>query len=290
MDDKFHHILQQRIAKEKPETIEDLQKILNSFIGKTPEELEFKAQTDADKALELIWQAYELPPDKGRRLAQKALKLHSDCIEAYEYIGGTYSYYHKRAPYFEKGIEIGRRIFGGEYLKRHKGHFWLATETRPFMRCLASLAECHYAMFQIEQAIDIWKEMLELNPNDNQGMRYNLLPALVEIKDFTTFKKMRKKHPEGTATLLYTDALAAFSENGATPTANRYLKYAMSSNSYVPPLLLAESPPDEYPYNYTMHSREEALIYVHSAWRSWSDWQTPGAKNWLQKAWWNRKR
>jgi tetratricopeptide (TPR) repeat protein len=285
MNDKLNRIIQQRIAELKPETIEDLQKILDSFIGKTLEQLEFHTETDEDKALELVWEANRLPIDKGRRLAQKALKMDPDCLEAYEYLGNSYSYYDKRRPYFEKAVEIGRRRFGGDFLKENKGAFWMMSETRSYMRCLLGLAECLFALLQTKHAVEIWKEMLDLNPNDNQGVRYILMPILVETKDFATYKKIRKKYKEASPMLLYSDALAAFAENGDTPKTNKLLRSAILSNRFVPPLLLATYPPDALPDTYQRNSKEEALIYVSSAWRGWYHDTTPGAKEWLQYEW-----
>lgn len=157
MQDKFHRILQKLIEKENIQSVEELQELMNSLTGKPmPDISELGIElTDEDKARQLAWEARELPVDKGRRRAKKALKLDADCIEAYEYLGESYSYYDKRQEYFEKGVEIGRRIYGGQFMKENKGQFWLIAETRPFMRCLAGLAECCYGPGQTSRAIEI---------------------------------------------------------------------------------------------------------------------------------------
>lgn len=284
MNDKFHRIIQQLIDQHQPESPEELQKLLDSLMGKSVYDMELPAEgkTDADKAQELVWAAYELPIDKGRRRAKKALKLDPDCIAAHEYIGNTYQYYHKRGPHFEKGVEIGRRIFGGDFLKANKGHFWGITETRPFMRCLGMLAECFYEPGQTPNAIEIWKEMIELNPNDNQGIRYNLLAALLEKKDLKGYKKYRKKYDDDASSyILFSDALKAYIEEGDTAKTQQKLKKAMNSNQYVVPIMMAEYPPEEYPSSYTWGGEEEAIIYTHMAWRAWK-WND-GAKDWMRK-------
>jgi tetratricopeptide (TPR) repeat protein len=280
MQDKLNLTIQQLIEKEQPKSIEDLQKLLNTLVGKTLDELPFIAQNDAQKAVEMVWEAWELSPDKGKQLTQKALELHPDCIEAHEYMGESYSYYDKRAIHFQKGVEIGRRIFGGAFLKENKGYFWGVSETRPFMRCLSSLANCHYSLLGCTEAIEIWKEMLELNPNDNQGIRFNLFPALLETNNLKDFKKYRKKHTDGSSMMLFNDALAEFMEKGACESSNVLLQVAANNNKFVRPLLLATYPPKASPATYTLNSPEEAVIYVHSAWRAWL--RAKGAKDWLK--------
>lgn len=239
--------------------------------------------TEEDKASQLVWEARDLPVDKGRRRAKKALKLNPDCIEAYEYLGDSYSYYDKRQEYLEKGVEIGRRIFGGQFMKENKGHFWLVPETRPFMRCLAGLAECYYGPGQTHKAIEIWEEMLRLNPGDNQGIRYVLLPALLEKKELAKYEKHRKEYDEGTAMMEFSDALYLFMKNGDTSESVSRLKSAISNNKFVPRYLLAEYPPEEFPFTYSLHSEEEAIIYAGYAWRAWL-W-AEGARDWLRKVW-----
>ncbi|MEN0045843.1 MAG: hypothetical protein AAF806_02160 [Bacteroidota bacterium] len=284
MNDKFHAIIQKLIDQHQPESKEELQELLNSLVGQSIYDMELPdhEKTDADKAQELVWEAYELPIDKGRRRAKKALKLDPDCIAAHEYIGNTYQYYHKRGPHFEKGVEIGRRIFGGDFLKTNKGHFWGVTETRPFMRCLGMLAECYYNPGQTTKAIEIWKEMLELNPNDNQGMRYNLLAALLEQRDLKSYEKYRKEYDdEDSSFFLFSDALKAFIEEGDTTKSRQILRAAIGSNKYVVPIMTSEYPPEEYPDSYGWGNEDQAIIYAHMAWRAWR--RNDGARDWMKK-------
>ncbi len=281
LPDKFHKMIQKIIDEKKPQSPEELQEILNAMSGKSFDEMKFTPESDEEKALALVWEARELPIDKGRRRAKKALKIYPDCIEAYEYLGSTYQYYHKGAEHYEKGVEIGRRVFGGDFLKQNKGHFWMITETRPFMRCLGALADAYYFPGGVTKAIPIWEEMLDLNPNDNQGIRYSLLSAYLEDKDFVKFKKLRKEFDESGALMLFPDALAEFAQNGDTPKAQKLLQKAKKSNQYVVPLLVQQYPPEEHVYSYSWGSEEEAIIYLNYGWRSWMFNQ--GAKDWVKK-------
>ncbi len=281
--DKFHHTLKKLIEQQGIQTQEELEALMSSLLGKPLPELSKEDMTAEEQARELVWEAQELPINKGRRRAKKALKLYPDCIEAYEYLGESYQYYDKRQEYFEKGIEIGRRIFGGDFLKEHKGHFWHIAETRSFMRCLGGLAECYYDPGQTPKAIAIWKEMLELNPGDNQGVRYALLSALLEVKDLETYHTYHKKYKEKTTMSLYPQALYTYLRKGDVAESRAKLRAAVKANPHVPPLLFATYPPQEYLYSYVMGSEEEAIIYLHYAWRSWLLAQ--GAVEWVKRNW-----
>jgi len=76
----------------------------------------------------------------------------------------------------KKAIEAGRRDLGEEYSRENKGHFWAMIETRPFMRAMGALAESLADNeYHLDEAIAVHEEMLDLNPSDNQGIRYGLL-------------------------------------------------------------------------------------------------------------------
>ena len=281
--DKFHRDLQKLIQKANPQSEEELRQLLNSLMGKPLPEMADEDKTPEDRALDLVDEAWQSSKTKGRELANEALEIWPDCLPAYEYLGNSYTTREKRVAYFEKGVAIGQRVFGGKFLKENKGHFWGITETRSYMRCLNELALTHQAAGRVQGAADIWKEMLELNPGDNQGIRYELLPVLLELGDVQSFKKYRKKYPEDGTMMYFNDALARFTEQGGTKESNLILRAAIGNNKFVPPLLLADAPPTESPSSYTLHSREEALVYAHSAWKVWAG--TTGAKEWLKKQW-----
>jgi tetratricopeptide (TPR) repeat protein len=52
--------------------------------------------------------------------------------------------------------------------------FWLDVDSRPFMRALHGRGLCLWRLGQIDEARQIFAQMLELNPNDNQGVRFLL--------------------------------------------------------------------------------------------------------------------
>lgn len=283
--DSFHRLIQKAIDEKNPQSPEELQEVLNSFIGMKLDQIEAnvsnKEKTPAEKARDLVWAAQSVPVARGRAKAKRALKLDPNCIEAYEFLAGSYQTFEKIIPCLEKGVAIGRRIYGGDYLKENKGRFWGLIETRPFMRCFGGLAECSYLIGQTRKAIEIWKEMLILNPNDNQGIRDKLAPALLEIKDLKGYDKMIEPYKDDiTAGIAFNNTLRQFMEKGGTKEVENLLKEGQSRNKHVIPLLLATYPPDEMPSSYTLGSRDEAILYAHSAWRAWAS--NKAAQSWLK--------
>ncbi len=257
--------------------------MLNSLMGKPlPDHLPGELSIE-EQVLELVYDAWEAPVKEGIAMAEKALRIFPECIEAHEFLAAKSSKQKEQETHLEKAVEIGRHLFGGDFLKKYKGAFWGITETRPFMRCLTALALRRWEAGQVAEAAAIWEEMLELNPNDNQGNRFGFALTLLELGNLPKFKKLRKKYQDDSAMMYFNDALAAFMEGGENSQSNMMLSVAIGNNRFVPSLLLASKPPTGQPDSYTLHSREEAVIYARDAWRVWS--KTAGAKDWLNKRW-----
>lgn len=278
--DRHHHLLQRLIEQAQPKSIEELQELLDSLIGAPLPDIPEGERTPEVRAFDLVDEARGSSATKGQQLALQALEHWPDCIPAYEYLSATAKSKQQRIAYAEKGVEIGQRLFGGEFREKNAGHFWHITETRPYMRCLNILAHFSAGAGNLSKAIVIWEDILRLNPSDNQGVRYSLLPALLRQGDLNSYHKYRKEYPEDTTPLCFNDALVDFIEAGATPSANRRLRVAANNNRYTIPLLLHDAPPSEVPDNYALNSPEEAQIYASEAWQLWRE--IPGALEWLK--------
>lgn len=279
--DKFHRDLQKLIQKENPQTLEEMQKLMDSLMGKPLPETPDEDLTPEDKALDLVDEAWSVSAAKGKELAQKALDSWPDCIPAYEYLAAKTKSAKERKAYYQKGVDIGQRLFGGDFLQNNRGYFWGITETRPYMRCLDGLARNEAETGQLSKAIVIWEDMLSLNPHDNQGVRYNLLPALLRQHDLTSYHRYRKTYPEDSTMMVFNDALVSFMENGDSEESRAQLKASRSHNPYVVPLLLEKAPPSFSPDSYILNSPEEAFCYANDTWQVWQ--AAPGAIDWLKK-------
>lgn len=83
-------------------------------------------------------------------------------------------------PLIERAVDAARRVIGTDRFAEMAGHFWGHVETRPYMRARFALAEALSAAGRAGEAIEHYEALLALNPNDNQGVRYVLVPTLIE--------------------------------------------------------------------------------------------------------------
>ena len=125
-----------------------------------------------------------------------------------------------------------------------------------------------------DAALEHFRAMLKLNPNDNQGIRYLLLAGLLRRDDLSGAKALLAAYgDEWSANWLYTRALIAFRENaGAKPATLKLLKDARSSNEHVPAILAGIKPPVINDSGYvTMGGPDEATYYVLEFGKAWKD-------------------
>ncbi len=239
-------------------------------------------ETPLEKAQAIMYEAWSVPGKKRVQLAKRALKICADCADAYVLLAQESAKTLKEAKaFYEQGVQAGERALGPEFFEEQAGYFWGMTETRPYMRARQGLAECCLQLGETAEAIAHYQEMLRLNPNDNQGVRYMLLPCLLEEGDSEAVANLFQQYEdEASASWTYSRALWLFQKDGATEQTNQELQQALESNKYVPDYLLEKKKmPKQLPSLIGWGDESEAVSYAATALLAWH--KTPGALQWL---------
>jgi tetratricopeptide (TPR) repeat protein len=233
-----------------------------------------------NQAQELVYDAWEEPNrQKCLALARKALRISPYCTDAYNLLAGKSGSLEERQELYAKGVKTGRTVLGDSFFQKEAGHFWGSLETRPYMRALAGLSKCLWKKGLRQEAIENYKELLRLNPNDNQGIRYILINCLLAEEMDKEAEKLLSVYQESSCFMLYSEALLSFRRLKQNK-ADKFLKEALLSNSYVPAYLLKlKHLPWSLPGYYSYGSMEEAIIYAADACVVWEN--TSGALAWL---------
>jgi tetratricopeptide (TPR) repeat protein len=239
----------------------------------------------ARRAQEVMYQAWdESNPALRISLAHKALKISPDCADAYVLLAEEEADTVQRAlELYQKGVIAGRRALGEDYFEENVGYFWGLLETRPYMRAMQGKASCLWQMGRRQEAIDIYSEMMRLNPGDNQGIRYVLVDLLLALnRDADLAKLLRQYKEDASAVWRFTRALLEFRKAGASTKANRLLQDALEFNPYVLPYLRGKKRiPNRLPDYIGFGDENEAIEYAANHLNYWR--RTPGALDWLQK-------
>jgi tetratricopeptide (TPR) repeat protein len=240
--------------------------------------------TPLAKAQALMYRAFE-EPDGHRQvqLAKDALAVCADCADAYVLLAEHARNRKQALGLYENGVAAGERALGAEAFERDAGQFWGLLDTRPYLRARLGLAHSLWTAGRRDEAVGHLQDMLRLNPNDNQGVRYTLAGFLLFLDRDDDLARLLGQYPdEGSASWAYTKALLAFRQHGDTPEARQLLKEARKTNRHVPAYLVGEKfPPTERPGSYSPGDESEALNYIGSFLAAWKS--TPGAVAWLRE-------
>lgn len=235
-----------------------------------------------NEAQELIYDAWEKQDRKSRlALARRALKISPDCADAYVLLAQDARPQAKALELYRKGVEAGERALGREAFERDAGHFWGILETRPYMRARAGLAEALWERGAYDEAIAHWRDMLRLNPGDNQGIRYLLAARLLYLdRDRETAAVLDQYPGDAGAQITWVKALVLFRAHGDHPKARRALDQALASNSFVPSYLFHQKRLPRYLPEFAGWGDEsEAQWCAAENLRAWRT--TAGAIAWL---------
>jgi tetratricopeptide (TPR) repeat protein len=235
-----------------------------------------------DEAQSLVYEAWNTDGPRKIGLARRALELSEDCADAYLILAQEGSRTREAAlELFSKAYEAGRRALDPAIFSEEAGNFWAVMETRPYMRARLALAECLWDLSRKEEALAHLRELMRLNPSDNQGVRYILLQCLLESgADEELGELLERYGRDPSPAIAYTRALWQFRRAGRDKVSDAALGEALRANPHVPAYLLKRKAlPARVPTEASVGSREEAEAYAAGALAVWH--QTLGAMEWL---------
>jgi len=234
-------------------------------------------------ASELVGAAWEAPGRRRILLARKALEIWPDCADAYVLLGRCAGTPEEAHALFAQGVAAGERALGPEVFRDDAGHFWDLWETRPYMLAREWLAESLWNLGRREEAAEHFEDMLRLNPNDNQGIRYRLANLLLELERYDRAGELLDRYKEDEfAEWSYTRTLLAFRLEGDSAEALRRLRQALTANRFVPSYLYGQKAlPLQELAAFSPGRDDEAAAYAFNAIELWRN--TPGALDWLKR-------
>ncbi|MFN1871023.1 hypothetical protein ACK2FL_18865 [Clostridioides difficile] len=179
--------------------------------------------------------------------------------------------------YMEEAVNIGKSMITKE--DKELG-FWKGLSTRAYMIALESLARKLESINNLKESKKVLEYLIEINPSDEQGIRYKLLNVLIRLNDRTSINKLFELYKEEkSATWMYSKALYYF-KNKSMFLANDSIKVARSKNKYVGLYLLDWR--NAFGREFvTEEEKAEAVYYYDENIVIWNE--VKGSMDWLLK-------
>jgi hypothetical protein len=110
----------------------------------------------------------------ARKILMELLGVDLRCLDAHAHLG---NFVLARNPaqallHYGVGVGIGDQALGPGFTGMLP---WGTLDNRPFLRCLDGSGIALWRLGRLSEAEAVFERMLVLNPNDNQGARFNLL-------------------------------------------------------------------------------------------------------------------
>ena len=235
----------------------------------------------AARADKLVARALQSSGSERIALANQAIALDPSCTDAYMILASDKTFPEEAIGLYRQAVKSAEKALPKDWQTRYAGIFWLATETRPVMQAMASLGMALQWLDKFEEALTIYRKLMEINPNDNQGIRYQLAGCLYEAgRDKELEDLFAAFESDASAALLYTKALHVFRKNGANNLSSHMLLKAYKANKHVP-LYISDiiEMPDEAPLSMGFGDESEAIAYTMDHCFMWDD--TEGSLRWM---------
>jgi tetratricopeptide (TPR) repeat protein len=268
---EFHQMLEsQNFASE-----DDMHAFMDEFNarGGSPLPTAGGVRSASEKAQELAYDAMEADDIKTAViLAMQAVELDRRCVDALVILahGGSESQ-DELIENLEKTVWIGEQALGEDFFDENRGHFWGLMETRPYMRARQELADLLCGAGRTDEAIAHYEAMLDLNPNDNQGIREVLLTTYLTRGDLDGARRLFAQYEEdGSAAFRWSRVLERHLA-GDEAKAVTLLAEARKDNAFVEPYLTgAKRMPRSLPEYYSPGEESEAkhvAVSLRPAWK-----------------------
>jgi tetratricopeptide (TPR) repeat protein len=262
--------IQQAITERGVETEEELRQFLAELNENQDLLSSHQPTSPRDLAQDKLYEAYESTGWKRKRLIHEALAIYPNSPDAYLLMAEDAKTAHEEFQIYHQAVIAGEQDLGVEFFRENRGHFWMMTETRPYMRAKENLARIQYKMGARDDAIANYEELLELNPNDNQGIRYTLLTAYLDIEQYDKAKELMDRfNEENTASFQFNQVLIHYFNEGISSKTKSLLKQAESHNPYVKDYLTQKKPIRYVPDYMGIGDEREAIVYVYENAHLW---------------------
>ena len=235
---------------------------------------------DYDEELEIgIDLTYTGQYKKAGKIFRSIIKACPEHIDAYHHLALLYDRMKKPEIAFvlwEKAVSLGKSRLPEGFSIEQNILEWSMLENRPFLRSYNALAISLFEQGETKKALDIFLELLKLNPNDNQGNRAMAVNCYFELNQPEGVLEISKLFPNDAMVDTIYGKILALLQLGRIDKAKKGLKTARKYSPRVVKELLKKKhkiPKGMREDRITMGGHDEAYDY----------WQRYG-KYWERKA------
>ncbi|GBD98491.1 cellulose synthase subunit BcsC [bacterium BMS3Abin07] len=149
----------------------------------------------------------------AKKKAQRAMKIYPECVDARNILASIHMdrfEFEDAVRIYEEAISFAVAQQGGKIRIKNR-NYWGDLDSRPYIRARHGLGLCFMHLRKYKEALGEFKTLLQLNPDDNQGIRFLLADVYYYMGDKKSAEKYYQKYGEQQGS--YNFALLLYSKN-----------------------------------------------------------------------------
>ncbi|MGH2612720.1 MAG: tetratricopeptide repeat protein [Rhabdochlamydiaceae bacterium] len=215
-------------------------------------------------------------PSKARRELEAIIEKYPYAFDAYDRLAFIiYHIYRKLDESIEllqRGLLRSSELFPEGFILGKSNLPWAVMENRPFLRMYSSLGFRLLDRAETEQATRILEDILEMNPEDNQGLREVLCSCYFKVGDVQSVLDLCSKYADDTTPAILFGRVLALFKTGRIDKAREEMRQAVRYGGNVALEIMAKkhvkikNTDIEY---YEAGSKKEASLYWNDFGKYW---------------------
>ena len=211
------------------------------------------------RAQDLAFEAIGAEAIEGQRLARQAVALDPDCVDALVVLAMGEKRESKRIAMLQMAVKAGEKRLGKEFFEENGKRFWGLLETRPYIRARYQLAIGLIYNFRVQEGMEHLEAMLDLNPDDNLGLREELLAAYLVGDNVEAALDLVERFDDDESAFFEWGRVLIYYLSREFDEASAALARARRANKHVEKYLVSKKePPEEEPIEFTVGRDSEA--------------------------------
>lgn len=203
-------------------------------------------ENNYEDSVDILRQAQSVHGQERKKLIKKALAINPYDPKAYLLLAQEAYDDTEYGRLLLQAIEAGEKELGKAFFLENKGSFWGIIETRSYMRAKEIYANYLDEIGHTDAAIKHAEDLLTLNPNDNQGIRYMLVQLYIETGQIDKAQMLFTRYDDYSTNFMFNKVLVSYLIDGITPSIKGLIKEAEQHNSFVKDFLTGTKEiPDE---------------------------------------------
>ena len=221
--------------------------------------------------------------NKKVKLANEALKISEKCAEAYIILSYDNSLSNNEQKNLaKKAVEVAKDVIGEENIDKFIGKYLDLEAIKPYYSAKYRLGNLLWSINERREAIDEFKDLIRLCPEDRLLIRGVLLSWLIaegldeEVEEILSMYK-----DDYLSATKFSKALYLF-KVGKLDEAERALRIANASNPFVVSYITKQKRlPKVQPELKSLGSEEDAIHYIKNSEDAWDS--VEGSRNWVKE-------